>query len=134
VRWISSALPRNEEREVIVTVAEGGGMFVIDQETGRFLWSRPFPFDDPNINMNDIDVKTGETRVNVDKLFKRTATRSWAAITIHAALVDRLSPWKELGLRPVPGPMPVHDGEYQEQVRLGPRAGVPRPGIDPRSS
>ena len=32
VKWISSALPRGEEREVVVTVAEGGGMFVIEQE------------------------------------------------------------------------------------------------------
>src|SRR5262249_32961504 len=45
VKWISSALPRNEEREVLVTVGEGGGMFVIDQESGRFLWANPFPYD-----------------------------------------------------------------------------------------
>src|SRR5262245_47915867 len=65
VKWISSTVPRGEEREVIVTVAEGGGMFAVDQETGQFLWARPFPYDDPNINMNDIDLKTGQTRVNV---------------------------------------------------------------------
>src|SRR5207302_6245082 len=41
VKWIGSAIPRNEEREVIVTVGEGGGMFVLDRESGRFLWANP---------------------------------------------------------------------------------------------
>src|SRR5712691_1735368 len=58
VKWISPAIVPGEERDVVVTVAEGGGMFVIDQNNGQFLWSRPFPYDDPNINMNQIDVKT----------------------------------------------------------------------------
>ena len=35
-------------------------MFALDQATGQFLWARPFPYDDPNINMNGIDVKTGQ--------------------------------------------------------------------------
>ena len=51
----------------MVTVAEGGGMFAVEQATGEFLWARPFPYDDPNINMNYIDLKTGKTRVNYDK-------------------------------------------------------------------
>jgi hypothetical protein len=59
VKWIGTSFQPNEEREVIVTVGEGGGMFVLDQESGRFLWGHPFPYDDPNINMNAIDLKTG---------------------------------------------------------------------------
>ena len=55
----------------MLTVAEGGGMFAVDQQTGQFLWARPFPYDDPNLNMNVIDVKTGQTQVNGDKLFKK---------------------------------------------------------------
>src|SRR5712664_3396705 len=46
-------------------------MFAVAQETGQFLWGRPFPFDDPNINMNTVDAKTGRTDVNPDKLFKK---------------------------------------------------------------
>src|SRR5438309_763898 len=69
VKWISPAIVPGEERDVVVTIAEGGGMFVVERSSGAFLWARPFPYDDPNINMNHIDVKTGQTRVNPDKLF-----------------------------------------------------------------
>ena len=71
VKWINPGITPGEERDVVVSVAEGGGMFVIDQANGQFLWSRPFPYDDPNINMNQIDVKTGQTRVNPDKLLRK---------------------------------------------------------------
>jgi alcohol dehydrogenase (cytochrome c) len=71
VKWISSAIAPGQERDVVVTVAEGGGMFAVDQNNGDFLWARPFPYDDPNINMNDIDVKTGKTHINYDKVFKK---------------------------------------------------------------
>src|SRR5262249_53272496 len=37
VKWISSTLPRGEEREVVVTVPQGRGMFLIDQATRQFL-------------------------------------------------------------------------------------------------
>ena len=59
------------EQDVVITVAEGGGIFAVAQETGQFLWARPFPYDDPNINMNVVDVKTGRTSVNPEKLFKK---------------------------------------------------------------
>src|SRR4051812_15911804 len=70
-KWINPAIKPGEERDVVVTVAEGGGMFVVEQGTGKFLWARPFPYDVPDINMNHIDVETGQTRVNVDKIFKK---------------------------------------------------------------
>jgi len=131
VRWISSALPRNEEREVIVTVAEGGGMFVIDQEIGRFLWSRPFPFDDPNISMNDIDVKTGETRINVDKLFKKDGdtafvcyhnTRGLWSIAYHPGKNSVYVPFQDQCL--------TMTANTKSKTGWGPRRGVPRPGVD----
>jgi PQQ-dependent dehydrogenase (methanol/ethanol family) len=133
VRWISSALPRNEEREVIVTVAEGGGMFVIDRETGRFLWSRPFPYDDPNINMNDIDVKTGQTHANVDKLFKKDGdkilgcyhnTRGLWQIAYHPGKNAVYVPFQDQCLSMT--------ANTKAKTGWGPREGVMRPGIDPK--
>jgi len=133
VRWISAALPRNEEREVIVTVAEGGGMFVIDQETGRFLWSRPFPYDDPNINMNEIDEKTGLTRVNPDKLFKKDGdkilgcyhnTRGLWSIAYH--------PGKNSVYVPFQDQCVSMTANTKSKTGWGPRLGVPRPGTDPK--
>jgi alcohol dehydrogenase (cytochrome c) len=43
VKWIAHAVPRNQERDLVVTVGEGDGMFVVDQESGKFLWANPFP-------------------------------------------------------------------------------------------
>jgi alcohol dehydrogenase (cytochrome c) len=133
VKWISSALPRNEEREVIVTVGEGGGMFVIDQESGRFLWANPFPYDDPNINMNDIDLKTGVTRVNPDKLFKKDGDK------ILGCYHNTRGLWS-IAYNPKNNSVyvPFHDqclsmvADLKTKTGYGERKGVMRPGIDPQ--
>jgi alcohol dehydrogenase (cytochrome c) len=132
VKWISSTVPRGEEREVIVTVAEGGGMFAIDQETGQFLWARPFPYDDPNINMNDIDLKTGQTHVNVDKLFKKDGdtiigcyhnTRGLWQIAYHPGKNSLYVPFQVQCLKMT--------ANMKNPTGWGSREGVMRPGIDP---
>ena len=72
VKWINPDVePPGAMHDIVLTTAEGGGMFAIEQATGQFLWSRPFPYDDPNINMNFVDLKTGLTHVNADKLIKK---------------------------------------------------------------
>jgi PQQ-dependent dehydrogenase (methanol/ethanol family) len=132
VRWISSTLAPGEERDVIVTVAEGGGMFMIDQNTGQFLWSRPFPYDDPNINMNDIDLKTGQTRVNPDKLFRKDGdkiigcyhnTRGLWSIAYHPGKNSVYVPFQDQCLSMTANTKAV--------TGWGPRTGVIRPGSDP---
>jgi alcohol dehydrogenase (cytochrome c) len=132
VKWISSSLPRGEERDVVVTVAEGGGMFAIDQATGDFLWARPFPYDDPNINMNDIDLKTGQTRVNVDKLFKKDGdkiqgcyhnTRGLWAIAYHPGKNSLYVPFQDQCLEMT--------ANSKDPTGWGPRRGIMRPGSDP---
>ena len=132
VKWISSTIPRGEEREVIVTVAEGGGMFAVDQETGQFLWARPFPYDDPNINMNDIDLKTGQTRVNVDKLLKKDGdtiigcyhnTRGLWQIAYHPGKNSLYVPFQDQCLQMT--------ANLKNPTGWGPRAGIMRPGSDP---
>jgi alcohol dehydrogenase (cytochrome c) len=132
VKWIASALPRNEERELVVTVGEGGGMFVLDQESGRFLWGHPFPFDDPNINMGDIDLKTGATSVNQDKLFKKDGdkilgcyhnTRGLWSIAYHPGKNSVYVPFQDQCLSMT--------ANLKTNVGWGPRVGVMRPGIDP---
>ena len=133
VKWISSALPRDEEREVLVTVGEGGGMFVLDQESGRFLWAHPFPYDDPNINMNDIDLKTGQTRVNPDKLFKKDGdkvvgcyhnTRGLWSIAYHPGKNSLYVPFQDQCLSMT--------ANTKSKTGWGPRGGVMRPGSDPK--
>jgi len=134
VKWISTAIPPNDEgeREVIVTVGEGGGMFVLDRESGRFLWGHPFPFDDPNINMGAIDLKTGATSVNTAKLFKKDGdkilgcyhnTRGLWSIAYHPGRNSIYVPFQDQCLSMT--------ANLKTRVGWGPRTGVMRPGIDP---
>jgi len=131
-KWISPAIVPGEERDVVVTVAEGGGMFVVEQASGRFLWARPFPYDDPNINMNHIDVKTGQTRVNPDKLFRKDGdkilgcyhnTRSLWSIAYHPGKNSLYVPFQDQCL--------TMTANSKAKTGWGPRAGVMRPGSDP---
>src|SRR6266516_3936028 len=131
-KWISPAIVQGEERDVVVTVAEGGGLFVVAQADGRFLWARPFPYDDPNINMNHIDVKTGKTRVNPDKLFRKDGdkilgcyhnTRSLWAIAYHPGRNSLYVPFQDQCL--------TMTANTKAKAGWGPRAGVIRPGSDP---
>jgi len=131
-KWISPAIVPGEERDVVVTVAEGGGLFVVEQASGRFLWARPFPYDDPNINMNHIDVKTGQTRVNPDKLFRKDGdkilgcyhnTRSLWSIAYHPGKNSLYVPFQDQCLSMT--------ANSKAKTGWGPRAGVIRPGSDP---
>jgi alcohol dehydrogenase (cytochrome c) len=55
---------KGRERDVAVSVGEGGGVWLNDRATGEFLWAMPFPFDTPNFILSDIDVKTGVAHIN----------------------------------------------------------------------
>ena len=70
VKWINPNIPPGEERDVVVHIGEGGGMWLLDQNSGEFLWAMPFPVDDPAFNVADIDVETGRTEINWDNVFK----------------------------------------------------------------
>jgi alcohol dehydrogenase (cytochrome c) len=133
VKWISSALVPDQERDIVVTVAEGGGMFALEQATGEFLWARPFPYDDPNINMNGIDLKTGQTRVNYDKLFKKDGdhiigcyhnTRGLWAIAYNPRKNALYVPFQDQCLSMT--------ANTKTPAGWGPRAGIIRPGSDPQ--
>ncbi len=71
VKWINPTIRRGEERDVSVNVGEPGGIFVLDRSDGQFLWATPFPYDDPNFVISDIDVKTGKTTINWNNVFKQ---------------------------------------------------------------
>ena len=66
VKWINPDVPKGMERDVVITVGEGGGVWVNDRATGQFLWAMPFPYDTPNFIVSDIDVKTGIAKINRD--------------------------------------------------------------------
>ncbi|HEU4619529.1 MAG TPA: PQQ-binding-like beta-propeller repeat protein, partial [Gammaproteobacteria bacterium] len=81
VKWINPAVTKGEERDVVVTVGEAGGVWVNDRETGQFLWATPFPYDTPNFVLSGIDVKTGIAHINsnlvLDKPGKESLVCFW---------------------------------------------------------
>lgn len=132
VKWISSSLAPGQERDIVVTVAEGGTMFAVDQATGDFLWARPFPYDDPNINMNNIDLKTGKTHINYDKVMKKDGdhiigcyhnTRGLWAIAYDPKNNSVYVPFQDQCVSMT--------ANVKAKTGWGPRAGVMRPGSDP---
>jgi alcohol dehydrogenase (cytochrome c) len=133
VKWIASAVPRNQERDLVVTVGEGGGMFVVEQESGRFLWANPFPYDDPNINMNYIDLDTGQTRVNPDKLFKKDGDKILGCYHNTRGLWSiAYSPKNNSLYVPFQDQCVIMTANLKSKAGWGPRGGVMRPGSDPK--
>lgn len=132
VKWRATDLPRNQEREVVVTVGEGGGMFVVERDSGKFLWAHPFPYDNPDINMNEINPETGQTHIAVDKLFKKDGdkilgcfhnTRGLWSIAYHPKKNALYVPFQDQCLSMT--------ANLKAKSGWGPRVGVMRPGIDP---
>jgi alcohol dehydrogenase (cytochrome c) len=64
VKWINPNMQKGVERDVAITVGEGGGVWVNDRATGEFLWAMPFPYDTDHWILEDIDAKTGIARIN----------------------------------------------------------------------
>jgi alcohol dehydrogenase (cytochrome c) len=75
VKWINPDVRRNQERDIVVNVGEGGGLFALDRDSGQFLWANPFPYDVPNFLISDIDVRTGMTTINWDVVLKEPGER-----------------------------------------------------------
>jgi len=132
VKWINPAITPGAEQDVVITVAEGGGMFAVARQTGQFLWARPFPYDDPNVNMHVVDVKTGKTSANIDKLFKKDRdsiigcyhnTRGLWQIAYHPGRNSIYVPFHDQCLS--------MEAVESNTTGYGRRTGVIRPGSDP---
>ncbi len=132
VKWINPDIPRGQERDIAVTVGEAGGVFALDRGTGQFLWATPFPYDDPNFVISNIDVKTGRTSINWDLVFKQPGEhhvicywniRSYWPTAYHpgtnSLYVSYIDNCRDLTL-----PGPAGRGGWHV---------VPRPGSDPNA-
>lgn len=75
VKWVNPDVKRGEERDLAVMVGEGGGVFALDRHNGQFLWATPFPYDDPNFLISNIDGKTGKTEINWNLVNKKPGER-----------------------------------------------------------
>ena len=70
VKWVNPKITPGEKREILVTLGEPGGLWALDRETGEFLWASPFPFDVPEFHISHVDVETGQTFLNWDRVTK----------------------------------------------------------------
>ena len=131
VKWISPAIKKGEERDIVVEVAEAGDVFALDRDTGKFLWANPFPYDSPGQTLASVDVDTGRTHINVTDMFKQNGdkrltcsynTRSWWSTAYDPTRNALYVPFQDACLT-----MTAND---KSPTGGGPRAGVQRPGID----
>ena len=65
VKWINPSIAKNSQHDVTASVGEGGGLFVLDRNDGKFLWANPFPYDNPRFLIKRID-PDGRTWINDD--------------------------------------------------------------------
>src|SRR5262245_34538939 len=75
VKWINPDIPKGQQHDVSVSVGEGGGIWVLDRNSGQFLWANPFPYEHENFLISNIDVKTGKTYINYDLVMKKPGER-----------------------------------------------------------
>jgi PQQ-dependent dehydrogenase (methanol/ethanol family) len=67
VKWSNPNVRRGEVRDMVATVGEPGGLWVMDRGTGEFLWGIPFPAQDtPLFHISDVNVNTGQTSISRD--------------------------------------------------------------------
>ena len=126
VKWINPGIPRGQERDIMVMVAEAGGIWALDRDKGRFLWATPFPYDVPEFDISHIDVETGKTYINWDKVLKKDGDRTLVCF------FNTRSYWPTAYH---PGKNSLYIPYYDsctDMTEKGPRFGVPRPGSDPQ--
>jgi alcohol dehydrogenase (cytochrome c) len=134
VKWINPKVKPGEERDVVISVAEAGGIWALDRATGQFLWATPFPYDVPEFNISSIDLESGKTHINWNDVFKKDGdrhlmcfhnTRSWWSTAYHPGKNSLYIPFNDACLD-MTANMANPEG-------FGPRRGIPRPGIDPNA-
>ena len=132
VKWINPTVARGSVHDIAAMVSEGGTIFVLDRNNGQFLWATPFPYDDPNYVMSDIDVKTGQTTLNWNLVFKHPGdhhitcywnTRSYWPTAYHQATQSLFVPYID-NCRDLTINGPGVKGGWKV---------IPRPGSDPNA-
>ena len=130
IKWINPKIPKGQERDIVFEVAEAGDLFALDRDTGQFLWAAPFPYDVPNLNMNAINVETGQTHINDSLVFKKDGdrgvgcfqnTRSWWATSYDPKNNSLYVPFQDACLDMT--------AETAKPLGFGPRFGIRRPGV-----
>ena len=130
VKWINPKINKTQERDLVITTGEDGGLFVNDRGTGEFLWATPFPFDTAEFHLSKVDVETGKTFINWDLVSKKDGDKHISCFG------DSRSYWP-MSYFPAKNSLyiPYHDVCF-EQVVEGKQVSqkhIVRPGSDPNA-
>ena len=85
VKWINPTIPKGQERDVVVEVAEAGDVFALDRDTGKFLWATPFPYDAPG---HDVEIDRRRDRPHAHQR-RQTCSRRKAISAITCSYNTR---------------------------------------------
>jgi PQQ-dependent dehydrogenase (methanol/ethanol family) len=130
IKWINPAIPKGEEHDIVVEVAEAGNVFALDQQTGEFLWGAPFPYDVPNLNVKGVDVKTGRTFINDALVFKKDGDRSLGCYqNTRSYWATSYDPKNNSLYVPFQDACLDMTADTSKPLGFGPRFGVRRPGV-----
>ena len=135
VKWWNPDIRRGQQRDVMVMVGEGGGMWALDRGTGQFLWATPFPYDTKNFIIASIDGKTGIAHLNTDLLFREPGqnhvlcywnTRSYWPLAYHPGQNSLYVPYVD-NCMDMTSAAPAKDGQPATPEK---RVGSRRAGVD----
>ncbi len=134
VKWINPRIAHGQERDIVVSVGEPGGIWVLDPAQGEFLWTTPFPYDVPEFHISNIDVETGKTYLNWDLVLKKDGERKIVCF-------ENTKSYWPMAYHPGKNSLyiPYHDScldvtaNRESDNGHGPRIGIPRPGSDPNA-
>ena len=133
VMWINPKLAGTaEERKIVVTLGEPGGLFVNDRETGEFLWASPLPYTSTErFVIRDIDVETGAVYINMDLVAKELGQR----VVVCGHNVKGWWSWSYspvTGLLYIPFNRACVDQTANDRTISGasPRFSIPEPGFE----
>ncbi len=134
VKWINPKVKPGEERDAVIAVSEGGGIWVLDQATGEFLWATPWPLDVPNFQIAKIDVDTGRTYINYDAVFKKDGDKTLTCFfNIRSYWSTAYSPVTNSLYIPYNDACMEGTALTENAIGFSKRNGVMRPGIDPNA-
>ena len=132
VKWINPTIPKGEERDIVVEVAEAGDVFALDRDTGKFLWAEPFPYDVRRARRwhRSTSRPAAPTSTTQD-MFKKEGDQRIDLLLQHAKLVgDGYDPGRNSLYVPFQDACLNMTADSKTPPGGGPRFGIQRPGID----
>ena len=134
VKWINPNVPAGQEKDIVIAVSEGGGIWALDRATGQFLWATPWPADVPQFQISKIDVDTGKTYINWDAVFKKDGDKTLTCFfNTRSYWSTAYDPNKNALYIPYNDACMEGTAASANPEGFGRRLGIIRPGVNPNA-